>query len=65
MFHRTLGQATEQMGQHTVPIWMAAHLHYLLITVKIIALEKFSFSDTENPKSVCYHIESQWEALSA
>ena len=65
MFQTTLGQTTQQMGQHTVATWMAAHLHYLLITVKIIALEKFSFSDTQNPKSLCYDTDSQWEALSA
>ena len=41
------------MGQHTVAIWVAARLHYLLITVKVIALEKVSFSDTPNPKAVC------------
>ena len=42
-----------QMCQHTVPKWMAGPLHYLLITVKVVALEKVSFSDTENPKAVC------------
>ena len=53
------------MGQNTVAIWIAAHLHYLLITVKLIALEKVSFSDTQNPKAVFEHIDSQWEGLSA
>ena len=41
------------MGQHTVAILMSAHLQYLLITVKVVALEKVSFSDTQNPKAVC------------
>ena len=41
------------MGQNTVVIWMAAPLQYLLITVKVVALEKVSFSDTQNPKAVC------------
>ena len=41
------------MAQHTVAILMAAHLQYLLITVKVVALEKVSFSDTQNPKVVC------------
>ena len=41
------------MGQNTVPILMAAPLQYLLITVKVVALEKVSFSDTQNPKAVC------------
>ena len=33
---------------------MAAHLQYLLINVKLVALEKVSFSDTQNPKGVCF-----------
>ena len=41
------------MGQHTVAIRMAVPLQYLLITVKLIALEKVSFSDTQNPKAPC------------
>ena len=44
---------------------MAAPLQYLLITVKVVALEKVSFSDTENPQAVCYQIESRLEGLSA
>ena len=32
---------------------MAAPLQYLLITAKVVALEKVSFRDTENPKAVC------------
>ena len=40
------------MGQHTVAIWMAAPLQDLLITVKVVSLEKLSFSDTQNPKAV-------------
>ena len=31
---------------------MAASLQYLLITVKVVALEKVSFSDTQNLKTV-------------
>ena len=53
VFRTTLGQTTLQMGQHTVATWKAAHLHYLLITVKVIAFRKVSFSDTQNPKAVC------------
>ena len=41
------------MGQNTVAILMAAPLQYLLITLKVLALEKASFSDTQNPKAVC------------
>ena len=31
---------------------MAAPFQYLLITLKVVALEKASFSDTQNPKTV-------------
>ena len=31
---------------------MTASLQYLLITGKVVALEKVSLSDTQNPKSV-------------
>ena len=44
---------------------MAEPLQYLLITVKVVALEKVSFSDTENPKGVCSDIGSQGQELSA
>ena len=40
------------MGQHTVAIWMAAPLQDLLIIVKVVSLEKVSFSDTKNPKAL-------------
>ena len=32
---------------------MTAPLQDLLITVKVVPLEKVSFSDTQNPKTVC------------
>ena len=41
------------MGRNTVAIGIAEPLEYLLITVKLIALEKVCFSDTENPKAFC------------
>ena len=41
------------MGPHTVAIRIAAPLEYLLITVKVVAWEKVSFTDTHNPKGVC------------
>ena len=44
---------TRQIGRNTVAILIGAHLHYLLITVKVVALEKVSFRDTQNPKVVC------------
>ena len=31
---------------------MAEPLQYLLITVKVVALQKVSFSDTQNPKAL-------------
>ena len=53
------------MCQNTVAIWMAAPLQYLLITLKVVALEKVSFSDTQYPKTFSEHIDSQWQALPA
>ena len=53
MFQVTLRQKTLQMGQHSVAIKMAAPLQYLLITVTGVALEKITFSNTQNPKAVC------------
>ena len=41
------------MGQHTEEILMPAALQYLLITVKLLAFQKVSFSDTINPKALC------------
>ena len=32
---------------------MAEPLKYLVSTVNVVALEKVSFSGTQNPKSVC------------
>ena len=59
MFQSTLRQTTREKGRNTVAIWIEAPLQYLLITVKVVALEKVSFSDTQNPKAVCLHIDSQ------
>ena len=53
MFQRTLRQTTRQMGRNTVALLMAEPLQYLLITVKVVALEKVSFNDKQNPKAVC------------
>ena len=41
------------MGRKTVAISMVEPLKYLLITVKVVALEKVSFSYTQNPNAVC------------
>ena len=40
------------MGRKTVAISMPEPLQYLLITVKVVSLEKVSFSDTQNPNAV-------------
>ena len=45
------------MGFNTVAIWTTAPLSNLLITVKVIELEKFSFSAMQNLKTVCKHID--------
>ena len=41
------------MGQHTAACLMAAPCEIQLMTVKVVGLEKVSFSDTQNPKAVC------------
>ena len=53
MLQTTFQQTTWQMGRNTVVISAAAPLKYLLITVKVIALEKVSLSDTQNPNTTC------------
>ena len=40
------------MVRDTVAIWMTAPSPSLLNAVKVVALEKDSFSGTQNPKSV-------------
>ena len=42
---------------------MAAPLQYLLLNLKVVALEKVSFSDRKYPKSVFQHIDSPRQAL--
>ena len=44
---------------------MAGPLQNLLINVKVVALGKVSFSDTQNPKTVFQHIDIQSQALTA
>ena len=52
------------MGRNTVNIRTTAPLPYLLITVKVIALEKVSLSDIQNSKTVCLHIHCRRPAFS-
>ena len=40
------------MGRIFVAISMAAPLKYLLVALKLVALEKVSFSNTQIPKTV-------------
>ena len=42
-----------QMARNTVAILMAAPSQYLLITVKVVALQNLGFSDTQNPNAFC------------
>ena len=46
---RQQGKWVEKLLQSS----MAELLQYLLITVKVVVLEKVSFSDTQNPNAVC------------
>ena len=46
-------QLSQKLKIKIVAIWIAAPLEYLLITVKVVALEKVSFGDIQNPKGVC------------
>ena len=52
MFQKILRQATRQMGRNTVAFLMGAPSQYQLITVKVVPLEKVSFSDTQKHKVV-------------
>ena len=53
LFQRTLRQTTWQMCRNTVAILMTAPLEALSIIVKVVSLEKVSFSNTQNPNTVC------------
>ena len=44
------------MGRNTVAIWIKAPLEYWLITVKVVALEKVSFRDTQNSKAEKHYL---------
>ena len=41
------------MGRNTVAIRMETPLPHFSTTVKVVACEKISFSETQNPKDVC------------
>ena len=53
MFHGTIRKATRQMSPKSLAMCMTATLQELLITVEVVKLEKLSFNDTQNPKTVC------------
>ena len=65
MFQRALRERTWEIDRNNVAVWMIVGLQNLSITVKAISLKKDSFSDAQNPKTVCQHIDSGWQALSA
>ena len=46
-------QKTWKVCRNIVAIVMAAPLHCLLKTLKVVALEKVCFRNTQNPKTVC------------
>ena len=46
MFQRTLRQTTRLMGRNIVAILTTVPLQNLLVTLKVVALEKVPFSDT-------------------
>ena len=52
---------TIKMVRDTVAIWMKAPLQHLLITVKVVALEKVSFSDVQNAKRFFQQIDSWYK----
>ena len=52
-FRGPLDRQHGKIGRSNVALWMAEPLQYLLFTVNVVALEKVSFSDTQNSKSVC------------
>ena len=52
VFQITLRQTTRQVGRNNVALLMAEPLQYLLISVKVVALEKVSFGEKQNPKAV-------------
>ena len=41
------------MGGNPIAISMAAPLEYGLFTVNVVALKKLSFSNTQNPETIC------------
>ena len=61
---RTLRKTTRRMGWNTIAICATGPLQYLAITVKVVAMEKVSFSDKQIPKVFYLDIDSWWEALS-
>ena len=43
---------------------MGEPFQYLLVTVKVVSLEKIDFSETQSPKTGCSDIDSRRKALS-
>ena len=53
VLQRTLRKRGRQTGRKNVAIWMTAPLKDFLMTVKVVPLEKLSFGDTQNLRTVC------------
>ena len=58
MIQSDLKKKTWKMVRKAVAISMTARSQYFIFTVNVVALEKVSFSDRQNLKTVCYHIHS-------
>ena len=53
VFQGTFRKTTWEMGRNFVGISIVACLKHLLITLKVVALEKVSSSNRKIPKTVC------------
>ena len=53
VLQRTLRQRRWEMGRKNVAIWVKAPLQDLLMTLKVVPVEKVSFSDTQNLRTLC------------
>ena len=64
-FQGTFRKGTWYTCPNIVEICMTAPLPYLLIAVKAIDLQKVSFIDRKNLKTVSQHTECQWQVFSS
>ena len=52
-------------GANIIAFWTTPPLPYLLVTVKVIELEKISFSAMQNLKTVFQHIDCRSQQFSS